>query len=62
MLKKLAANTGMVSKFLVAAAGVVITGLATHDWTGTANVISDAVALLVYLIPNSSSTTTPSAQ
>jgi len=60
MLKKLAANTGMVSKFLVAAAGVVITGLATHDWTGTANVISDAVALLVYLIPNTGTSTSSS--
>lgn len=52
MLKKLLSNTGVVNKFLVSATGVILTGLVTHDWTGTANVISDAVAILVYLVPN----------
>lgn len=50
--KLLYANSAAVNKFIVAATGVVLTGIVTHDWTGTANVISDAVALLVYLIPN----------
>jgi hypothetical protein len=52
VLKALLANSGAVSKFLVAATGVVLTGLVTHNWTGTSNVIMDGVAVLVYLIPN----------
>lgn len=52
LLKTLLANSSSVNKFIVAVAGVVLTGLTTHNWTGTANVISDGVALLVYLIPN----------
>lgn len=52
LLKALLSNIGAVNKFLIAATGVVLTGITTHHWTGTANVISDAVALLVFLIPN----------
>ena len=52
LIKALYQNSAAVSKFIVALFGVVLTGLVTHNWSGTPNVISDAVALLVFLIPN----------
>lgn len=46
--------SAIYAKFLVAALGVVLTGYISNDWTGVPSVISDAVAVLVYLIPNKS--------
>jgi hypothetical protein len=50
--KNLYANLPSVTKWLTTVAGIVITGIATHNWTAVPNDISYVVSALVFLLPN----------
>jgi putative Ca2+/H+ antiporter (TMEM165/GDT1 family) len=55
-LKNLVSNSGNVSKALVAIVGAVTVALTTHSWTDVPSIVSYVAAALVYLIPNTTKT------
>jgi hypothetical protein len=50
--KNLVANSSTISKFLVSIVQSCSVALTTHSWTGVPSIISYALSVLVYAVPN----------